>query len=92
MKTFRYLEGVATITFDQDLCIGCGMCQEVCPHQVFKVEGRKAAVVDRDACMECGACKTNCPVEAIQVTPGVGCASYIIKKWLKGKDAYVECC
>jgi ferredoxin len=42
--------------------------------------------------MECGACTINCPADAIRVTPGVGCANYIIKTWIKGKDANIECC
>ena len=37
--------------------------------------------------MECGACATNCPVHAITVTPGVGCAAYIIQTWIRGKKA-----
>ena len=53
---------------------------------------KKADIVDRDACMECGACAANCPVEAVSVTPGVGCAPYIIQTWIKGKDAVIECC
>ena len=28
--------------------------------------------------MECGACARNCPVQAIRVTPGVGCAVAIL--------------
>lgn len=92
MQGFRYLAGVATIALDPVLCVGCGACETVCPHQVFLVDGKKASIVDADACMECGACAANCPVQAIQVQPGVGCASYIIKKWIYGKDAQVECC
>jgi len=64
----------------------------VCPHQVFAVKGHKAEIVDHDGCMECGACALNCPVSAISVTPGVGCASYIIQTWIKGKDAVIDCC
>jgi ferredoxin len=45
---------------------------------------KKAQIIDLDGCMECGGCATNCPTEAITVTPGVGCAAYIIQKWLKG--------
>jgi ferredoxin len=60
------------------------------------MEGSKAAISDRDGCMECGACALNCPSGAIQVSPGVGCAAYIIKTWIKGKDAAacdgVNCC
>ena len=92
MQNFRYLVNVTTLKLDAEKCIGCGMCEIVCPHRVFKVENPKAYIADRDACMECGACAINCPVEAISVTPGVGCASYIIQTWIKGKDAVIECC
>ena len=91
MKNFRYLENVTTLKLDQEKCIGCGMCEMVCPHTVFKVEKPKASIVDHDGCMECGACASNCPVGAISVNPGVGCASYIIKRWIKGPDAIIKC-
>jgi ferredoxin len=83
LKGFRYLKDVATLELDQAVCIGCGRCPEVCPHQVFVLEGKKAAVTDRDACMECGACSLNCPVKAISVDAGVGCASGMINEWLQ---------
>lgn len=81
MKGFRYLPGVVTLQLEAGLCVGCGACVSVCPQQVFVVEGGKARLVDRDGCMECGACANNCPVAAIGVTPGVGCAAYVIQKW-----------
>lgn len=92
MKEFRYLENVSTLELDREKCIGCGICTIVCPHTVFELQKPKVNIVDRDACMECGACASNCPVEAISVNPGVGCASYIIQKWIKGPGAVIECC
>ncbi len=91
MNEFRYLPGVTTLQLDTDACIGCGACETVCPHGVMKVNGKKAEIVDRDGCMECGACANNCPVEAVRVTPGVGCAAYIIQTWFKGKKTSVSC-
>ena len=55
----RYLKDVVTLSLDQDTCIGCGGCTEVCPHGVFRVADRKAQVEDRDACIEGGACARN---------------------------------
>lgn len=85
MKGFRYLEGVATLELNRERCVGCGRCIEVCPHQVFQLEEKRAHVADRDACMECGACARNCPVAAISVDAGVGCASGLINEWLREK-------
>lgn len=92
MKSLRYLENVVNIALDKDLCVGCGMCVNVCPHQVFKLAGKKAEFIDREGCMECGACATNCLVGAIQVDPGVGCASLIISRWLKSKNINSKGC
>ncbi|OIQ52132.1 Ferredoxin-2 [Pseudodesulfovibrio hydrargyri] len=95
MKNFRYLDGVATLALDTDACVGCGSCVEVCPHRILEMRGKKAAILDPDACMECGACATNCPVRAVTVTPGVGCASYLISVWLHkltGRKVDSACC
>ena len=86
MKGFRYLQNVATVELRTSACIGCGRCMEVCPHQVFRLYGKKAGIVDRDACMECGACARNRPVDAIQVDAGVGCASGLINEWLRERN------
>ncbi len=91
MEDFRYLEGVTTLELDPELCVGCGVCEIVCPHAVFRINGKKAEIVDLDGCMECGACAQNCAASAIRVTPGVGCASYIIQTWIKGKET-TSCC
>ncbi|NPV92334.1 MAG: 4Fe-4S binding protein [Firmicutes bacterium] len=80
----KYLKNVVTLELSSEKCTGCGMCTEVCPHQVFKIEDRKALITDRDACMECGACAINCPFSAITVDPGVGCAYAVIKGKMKG--------
>ena len=92
MDNFRYLPGVSTLQLNAESCVGCAMCTIVCPHGVFVLDNHKAKIGDHDGCMECGACAKNCPSDAITVTPGVGCASYIIQTWIKGKGAAVECC
>ncbi len=54
---------------DEDLCIGCGSCMEICP-VVFQLVDEKSKVIDPDACdyaMCCEAAEENCPVEAITI-------------------------
>lgn len=87
MDSLRYLSGVSTLRLDTGACVGCGACLDVCPHGVFVLDGRTIRIRDLDGCMECGACALNCPVGALSVTPGVGCAAYIVQVWLKGRDA-----
>jgi len=85
----KYLSEVVSLKLDVGECIGCGLCEVVCPHGVFSVRDGKAVVCDRDLCMECGACAKNCPVEAIAVNTGVGCATGLINGMLGGGGA---CC
>ena len=90
MRQLTYLKDVVTLKLDQEKCTGCGMCLEVCPHEVFKMNTRHAEIRDRDACMECGACSRNCPFEAISVRAGVGCAAAVIGAMLGWTDQL--CC
>lgn len=95
MKGFHYLKNVATLELAPEDCIGCGMCADVCPHQVFTVAGEQAHIAALDNCMECGACERNCPSGAIRVDAGVGCAAGLITEWLrerKLRSAGGQCC
>ncbi len=51
---------------DQELCIGCGHCTELCP-EVFQLEDEKSQVVGPDKCGTCNCQEAidTCPVQAI---------------------------
>lgn len=54
---------------DEEKCIGCGSCMEICP-MVFQLDDEKSRVIDSDACEFaecCEAAAENCPVEAITI-------------------------
>ncbi len=90
MERLTYLKDVVTLKLDEAKCTGCGMCLEVCPHAVFRMNSRHVEIRDRDACMECGACSRNCPVGAVSVKSGVGCAAAVINALLGRTDQ--PCC
>jgi NAD-dependent dihydropyrimidine dehydrogenase PreA subunit len=91
MGQLIYLKNVVTLQLDQEKCTGCGTCLEVCPRQVFTMNGKKVWIANRDACMECGACALNCPFEAVAVEAGVGCAAAVINSAL-GRTGDSCCC
>jgi len=91
MDSQIYLKNVSTLEYDSALCIGCRMCVEVCPHNVFRMVDKKAEIIDRDKCMECGACEINCSPGALKVKQGVGCAAAVISGFFKGTEPNCDC-
>lgn len=87
----KYLSKVASLEFFPGLCVGCGMCIQVCPHGVFTLENKKAVILDRDQCMECGACVGNCAFGALKVDKGVGCAAAVINGMISGGEPSCDC-
>jgi len=53
------------VSVDSDKCIGCGVCESLCPAGVFWVTGGKASVARGDECILCGNCESSCPVGCI---------------------------
>ncbi len=51
---------------EEDECIGCGACADICPVAAVEMVDDRA-VVDQDWCIGCGVCAVKCPVEAITI-------------------------
>jgi len=74
-KEMTFLTGVyrlgtyGEIQIDEECCIGCGMCEEVCPRQVYELHrsSKKARIVNPDSCVNCGACVKQCPVNCLKI-------------------------
>ncbi len=90
MTNMIYLKNVVTLEVDREKCTGCGVCLDVCPHEVLELREKRILIRNRDACMECGACSRNCPVGAVSVEAGVGCAAAVINGMLNRQSA--SCC
>lgn len=76
-KGYLLSEG-AISRVDQDLCRGCGRCEQVCPYKAIELEIKTIkletksiqtikAVVNEGVCKGCGVCVVTCPVGAITV-------------------------
>jgi ferredoxin len=55
----------AFYTIDQDNCISCGKCVDVCPHNAIEFMGDKPLII-QSKCKMCGQCVIVCPQDAIQ--------------------------
>ena len=74
-----------------ELCVGCGLCEAVCPAHAIRVvaagagEGRPVSWTERYAvdyevdlirCIFCGMCEEACPTNAVRLTPFNELAAY----------------
>lgn len=80
-------------------CIGCGLCEAVCPSKAITVvtsEGPgneklvNAYELDLFRCVFCGFCIDACPVSAIVMTPEFELACYSRNDGFYSKDRLVE--
>ena len=54
-----------------DACIGCGLCQNVCPTEAFIGAANFQHQVRTSLCHGCQLCLSHCPTECLSMTPRV---------------------
>lgn len=55
------------VTVDNDKCIGCGECVDICPVGVYELQDEKTAPINAEECVGCESCIEVCEQEAISV-------------------------
>ncbi len=51
---------------DKGLCVGCGVCRDICPAKAIVIK-KKKAVIDKKKCIRCFCCQEFCPKSAMKV-------------------------
>ncbi|MCL2353147.1 MAG: 4Fe-4S dicluster domain-containing protein [Defluviitaleaceae bacterium] len=63
------------LTFNEELCKGCGLCIALCPKKILELDGSKvnqkgynsARCVNVEDCISCAICAKICPDSVITV-------------------------
>ncbi|MFO8090730.1 MAG: 4Fe-4S binding protein [Desulfatiglandaceae bacterium] len=53
---------------DEEKCVGCGECVDVCPVDVYELQDEKSVPVNAEECIGCESCVEVCEHDAITVT------------------------
>ena len=56
------------IEVDEEKCIGCGECVDICPVDVYEMQDEKSVPVNEEECIGCESCIEVCEQDAISVT------------------------
>ncbi len=55
------------VVVDQEKCIGCGECVDVCPVEVYELVEGKSEPANAEECLGCESCVEVCSQDAIEV-------------------------
>lgn len=61
---------MSVIRYDLNTCIGCRLCIQVCPMDVFRfnAEHKKSVIAYPEDCITCGQCYIYCPGKSLALS------------------------
>ncbi len=62
----RVMTQAITAVVDQELCVGCRLCEDLCTFKAHMIEDGKSRVIEA-LCKGCGVCAAGCPQRAISM-------------------------
>jgi NAD-dependent dihydropyrimidine dehydrogenase PreA subunit len=73
-KSGLHKDRLLRIELDAEQCKGAGLCEQVCPTNVFAVDyDRRLAFLPKEKqCVQCGACIVQCPFDALHFRSPTG--------------------
>jgi UDP-glucose 4-epimerase len=66
LSTFHRFDGL-TVSVDEEKCVGCGDCLDVCVFKGIEMSDEKAKV-NQERCLGCGRCEETCQYDAISIS------------------------
>jgi adenylylsulfate reductase subunit B len=59
-----------SIEIAQEKCVGCGICAEICPGSLFRLDADTAEMKHPENCWGCASCVKECPAGAFRLYLG----------------------
>ena len=56
------------IVIDDQKCKACGECVQICPVEIYQLDGDRLIVGNSDECSGCQSCVSVCEVQAIIIS------------------------
>lgn len=78
------------LSYEQDQCVGCGLCAKVCPHSCHEIDDLsvRGHFIDRSRCQACGLCTDVCPAGALKITGKLMEHTAVMEKVFQDKIFY----
>lgn len=92
-------EGRRCFGCESEVCIGCGVCVDVCPVGIIYLEHDKSPkgevypkqyMIDIGLCMYCGICTEECPTKCLVATDQYESAAYTKAEFLIDKADFQD--
>ena len=64
-------------------CIGCRMCEHICPRQALTIGDGGEIIISRDLCRGCGTCVEACPTTALELLGRMWTVEELLSELLK---------
>lgn len=60
-------KSLITYWIDPEMCTGCGVCLQACPHEAITGNKKETHIIDPQLCQKCGICRSECKFDAIRI-------------------------
>ncbi|HPJ39631.1 MAG TPA: glycyl-radical enzyme activating protein, partial [Spirochaetota bacterium] len=69
-------------------CIGCRMCEHLCPREALTIGGSGEIIINRDRCRGCGTCVDACPTTALELLGRLWTVDELVTELLKDRSYF----
>lgn len=78
------------VMHDRERCVGCRVCEKVCPYHAIHIDEEGKAVTDTSFCEKCGKCTDHCLLNLREIVGKEYTVKELVKELMKDEMFYEE--